>query len=63
MERDPLLVALTAEILRVRLPHVEAELQARYTDGGQAGGARRKAILDAINEAYALATEAVTQIR
>ncbi|MHB1423242.1 MAG: hypothetical protein ACYC3I_08620 [Gemmataceae bacterium] len=59
MDRDPMLVALTAELVRARLPEVREDLRSRYTDGGRKSGARREEILETIAEAYALAAEAV----
>jgi serine/threonine-protein kinase len=39
--QEQLRVALTAELFRSRLAVIEADLNGRYTDGGQASGARR----------------------
>ena len=62
MDRDPMLVAVTAELLRGRLPELEEELKSIYSDGGRASGARPEAILAAVEEAHALAVEAVKRL-
>jgi hypothetical protein len=59
VNRDPMLVALTAELVRARLPEVLEDLRSRYTDSGRKTGAWREDILAIIAEAHALAVEAV----
>jgi hypothetical protein len=57
-----MLVAVPAELLRVRLPKIEEELESKCTDAGRASGARREAVLAAIEEAHALAVEAIKRL-
>jgi hypothetical protein len=63
MERDPLFVALIAELLRARLPELEDHLKSRYKDSGQAAGPRREKFMAIVEESHYLAVEAIKRIQ
>ena len=63
MDRDPLYVAIMAELLRARLSELEEHLKSRYKDAAHAVLPRREKVLAIVEESHALAVEAIKRMQ